>query len=265
MGVSSKQLFRFAPLALFLFFVIGCAAEDAPVMQEQPPVEKEPAVVPQESTLQKPNVEDLGSPDTLEERFSYTYGYLVMEAAMRDIQEIDPYYFARGALDSGLMHAPLVPSNEMNRVLFKYQDKLISEAARRLEELAQKNLEDAESFLAVNGKREGVITTPSGLQYEVIRQGDGPQPDANDVVRIHYRISYLDGRECDASIKGIPSMFDLSSLIPGFREGLMLMNVGSQFKFYVHPKLGYGETGSTKIEPNTLLIIDVELVEIIKQ
>jgi len=207
-------------------------------------------------------IEYLPPPGTLEERFSYTYGYLLMVTAMRDVQGIDPVYFARGAYDSGVSNEPLIEQSSMNSVLYEYQDKLINEAARRLEELAKKNLEDAESFLAVNGKREGVITTSSGLQYEILEDAEGPMPSGDDTVKVNYRLTYLDGREGDASIRGIPSAFDLSSLIPGFREGLMLMSVGSRFRFYVHPDLGYGETGSTKIEPNTLLIFDVDLVEI---
>jgi len=210
------------------------------------------------------NVEELPPPVSLEQRFSYTYGYLLMAAAMRDVQSLDPVYFTRGVLDSGLGETPFIPEDSMNFVLFEYQDKLITEAAKRLEELAEKNLEDAESFLAVNGKREGVLTTESGLQYEILESTEGPRPEATDTVQVNYRLTYLDGREGDASVKGIPSTFDLSSMIPGFREGLMLMPVGSNFRFFVHPDLGYGETGSTKIEPNTLLIFDVELVSIVE-
>ncbi len=209
-------------------------------------------------------VEYVPTPETLDERFSYTYGYLLMATAMRDVQSIDPVYFARGAYDAGLQKTPLIEQNQMNTVLYEYQDKLISEAARRLEELAQKNLEDAESFLAVNGKREGVETTGSGLQYEVLVTTEGERPTEEDTVRVNYRLTYLDGREGDASIRGIPSTFDLTSMIPGFREGLLLMPVGSEYRFYVHPDLGYGAEGSTRIEPNTLLIFDVELVEIVQ-
>ncbi|MDD4218633.1 MAG: FKBP-type peptidyl-prolyl cis-trans isomerase [Sphaerochaetaceae bacterium] len=208
-------------------------------------------------------IEALAPPLTLEERFSYTYGYLLMETAMRDVQGINPNYFARGAFDSGLGASPLIDKSSMNTVLYEYQDKLITEAAKRLEELARKNLEDAESFLAVNGQREGVITTPSGLQYEILNIPEGESPKESDTVRVNYRLTYLDGREGDASIRGIPSTFNLPSLIPGFREGLLLMSEGSKFRFYVHPDLGYGATGSTRIEPNTLLIFDVELVEIV--
>jgi FKBP-type peptidyl-prolyl cis-trans isomerase len=153
----------------------------------------------------------------------------------------------------------------MNSILYEYQDKLIQDASRRLEELAAKNLEDAESFLAVNGQREGVFTTDSGLQYEILKEGEGSKPLATDTVRVNYRLTYLDGREGDASVRGIPSPLHLGSMIAGFREGLMLMNKGSEFRFFVHPNLGYGEVGSSRIEPNTLLIFDVELVDIVEQ
>lgn len=208
-------------------------------------------------------VETLTIPRTLEERFSYTYGYLLMATAARDVQDIEVKYFAKGVLDAGLNSEPLIPTFTMNSVLYEYQEKLMLEAAKRQEELAQKNLEDAESFLAVNGQREGVITTASGLQYEIIKNNEGPQIKEHDTVKVNYRLTYLDGREGDSSIRGIPSTFNLDSLILGFREGLMLMSTGSIFRFYVHPTLGYGTQGSTRIEPNTLLIFDVELVEII--
>jgi len=210
-------------------------------------------------------VEELGRPITLEERFSYTYGYLIMQTAMRDLNAINPHYFARGALDYGLKNEPYVPRNSMNDVLFEYQDKLIADAAAQLAALARMNLDNAEGFLAVNEAREGVLVTASGLQYEVIKTSEGPSPLASDTVKVHYKLTYLDGRVGDSSVKGIPSTLSLPSLIPGFREGLMLMTVGSDYRFYVHPKLGYGEAGSSKIEPNTLLIFDVSLVEIVKR
>ena len=254
-----EQTANSAPVTLTIPATNNVRVPDTGNVQPETPVDPADVDLRPLQTL----VEQLPTPVTLDERFSYTYGYLLMMTAMRDVQEIDPVYFARGAYDAGTRHTPLIPENMMNSVLFEFQDKLITEAARRLEELAAKNLEDAESFLAVNGKRDGVFTTPSGLQYEVIKEAQGLQPRANDSVRVHYRLTYLDGREGDASIRGIPSLFDLRSMIPGFREGLMLMPVGSSYRFYVHPALGYGVEGSTRIEPNTLLIFEVELVEVI--
>lgn len=263
-------------LILTVLLLVGCnGAQDSSAQVETgmseattntvKPIESVESVEASSATVSRETmVEYLPTPSTLDERFSYTYGYLLMATAMRDVHDIDPVYFARGAYDAGLSKTPLIPESSMNTVLFEFQDKLISEASRRLDELAKRNLEDAESFLAVNGKREGVVTTSSGLQYEVVRDSEGEKPSVDDTVKVHYRLTYLDGREGDASIRGIPSTFDLASMIPGFREGLMIMPVGSSYRFYVHPDLGYGVEGSTRIEPNTLLIFDVELVEIVQ-
>jgi FKBP-type peptidyl-prolyl cis-trans isomerase len=259
-------------LVSLLFVLLGCNSKggegngtngEIPKIISAPVVEEE---VVQVDSLEEEllNVTNLEPPSTLEERFSYTYGYLLMEGEMREFQEgLLPAYFARGALDAGFGNPALLDKGSMNNALYEYQRKIIEEATKRLEELASKNLEDAESFLAINGKREGVITTSTGLQYEVVKDSEGDKPLEDETVRVNYRLTYLDGREGDASIRGIPSTFDLSHMISGFREGLLLMGVGSEFRFFVHPNLGYGVSGSAKIEPNTLLIFDVELVEII--
>ena len=232
-----------------------------PVVTDVPPAEPAPETPDTESKM----VEELGEPVGFVQRFSYTYGYLLMATAMRDPNAIDPYYFARGVLDFGLQEKPFLSDAEMNNLLFEYQDKLIAEATAQLEELTKKNLETAEGFLAVNKAREGVITTESGLQYEVVKASEGVRPQASDSVKVNYTLTYLDGRIGDSSPKGVPSTFALPNLIPGFREGLMLMTVGSEYRFFLHPRLGYGASGSSNIEPNALLIFDVQLVEIVKK
>ena len=209
------------------------------------------------------NIESLPAPQSLEQRFSYSYGYLVMDASMRDLQEIDPDFFIRGMIDYAYEKIPFIDRNQMNQVLFEYQDKLIAEASARLRELSERNLQQAEEFLKVNAARANVKTTSSGLQYEVMKDSTGIKPEINDTVKVNYKLTYLDGSVGDSSAKGIPSTFSLPSLINGFKEGLMLMPVGSQYRFFVHPRLGYGSAGSVSIEPNTLLIYDVELVEIV--
>ncbi|NCB01674.1 MAG: FKBP-type peptidyl-prolyl cis-trans isomerase [Spirochaetia bacterium] len=203
------------------------------------------------------------TPTTLIERFSYTYGYMLMDSAMRELPTLNPEYFLKGAYDIGVLKSELLTKEERNSALFQFQDMLISEAGERVKELSQKNLKDAESFLAVNSQREGITTTDSGLQYEILTPNEGLSPTEDDVVKVNYRLTYLDGREGDSSVPGIPSTFKISKLVDGFKEGLYLMTEGSSYRFYVHPKLGYGESGSTRIEPNTLLIFDVELVEIV--
>jgi FKBP-type peptidyl-prolyl cis-trans isomerase len=219
----------------------------------------------QSAKVETRTVESLDRPISLEQRFSYTYGYLLMATSKRDIPLIDSYYFARGALDSAAGGELFLSEQEMKEILLEYQDRLIAEASAQLEELRKKNLENAESFLRVNGARKEVVTTQSGLQYEVIKASEGDHPGPDDSVKVNYTLTYLDGRVADSSKKGTPSTFSLENLIPGFREGLMLMTIGSEYRFYVHPDLGYGVSGSPQIEPNTLLIFDIQLTEVVKK
>ncbi|MFA5571044.1 MAG: FKBP-type peptidyl-prolyl cis-trans isomerase N-terminal domain-containing protein [Sphaerochaetaceae bacterium] len=209
------------------------------------------------------SIDTLAVPSTLEERFSYTYGYLLMETAKRDINALDVAYFARGVLDSGLMEGSLINPTTMNAILFEYQDQLIKEATLRLQQLAQSNLEQAEAFLKDNAKRDSVITTSSGLQYEIMQTGEGKRVEEGQSVQVHYRLSFLDGREGSSSVGGGVSTFEVATLLPGFKEAMSLMNKGSRFRFYIHPSLAYGDGGTSSIEPNSLLVIEVELVDIL--
>jgi FKBP-type peptidyl-prolyl cis-trans isomerase len=119
-------------------------------------------------------------------------------------------------------------------------------------------------FLADNAKKEGVITTPSGLQYKVVKQGDGPRPAARDMVSVYYTGMLIDGKVFDkADSSGIPVSFPLNQVIAGWTEGLQLMPVGSTYVFYIPSELGYGKGGAGNvIPPNATLIFEVELVSI---
>ena len=120
-----------------------------------------------------------------------------------------------------------------------------------------------ESFLAENGKREDVTTTESGLQYEVLEEGDGPQPTRQDQVTVHYKGELLDGTVFDSSYdRGQPATFPLNRVIPGWTEGLQLMRVGAKYKFYIPSELGYGARDMGTIPPNSALIFQVELLGI---
>ena len=120
-----------------------------------------------------------------------------------------------------------------------------------------------EDFLAQNGKREEVTTTESGLQYEVLEEGDGAQPTREDQVTVHYKGELLDGTVFDSSYdRGEPATFPLNRVIPGWTEGVQLMKVGAKYKFYIPPELGYGSRDQGKIPPNSTLIFQVELLSI---
>jgi FKBP-type peptidyl-prolyl cis-trans isomerase len=128
----------------------------------------------------------------------------------------------------------------------------------------EKNLSEGEAFLAENKTKEGVITTESGLQYQVVKEGDGPKPKATDKVSVHYKGTLLDGTEFDSSHKrGKPATFPVKGVIAGWTEALQLMPVGSSYKLFIPAKLAYGERGAGgQIGPNSTLIFEVDLLEI---
>jgi len=150
--------------------------------------------------------------------------------------------------------------------------RLTLEEAYKIKQVFFKNLYEAqaienkkagEAFLAANKKREEVKTTKSGLQYEVITPAEGKKPSANAVVTVHYRGTFIDGREFNNTYTGgEPATFPLSNLIEGWAEGLQLMSVGSKYRFYIPSDLAYGPQGKSPIGPNATLIFEVELLAI---
>ena len=131
-------------------------------------------------------------------------------------------------------------------------------------QLAEENLSQGESFLAENGKRADVVSLPSGLQYEVINDGDGDTPGKTDTVVTHYRGTLIDGKEFDSSHRrGEPASFPVNGVISGWTEALQLMAVGSKWKLFIPANLAYGERGAGKvIGPHATLIFEIELLGI---
>ena len=124
--------------------------------------------------------------------------------------------------------------------------------------------EAGETFLAENGKREGVVTLPSGLQYQVLKEGNGKKPSATDQVVCHYEGTLIDGTIFDSSYKrNEPATFGLNQVIPGWTEGVQLMQEGAKYRFFIPYKLAYGERGAgAQIPPFAALVFDVELIEV---
>ena len=121
-----------------------------------------------------------------------------------------------------------------------------------------------EAFLAENGKKDGVVTLPSGLQYQVLKEGDGKKPSATDQVVCHYEGTLIDGTVFDSSYqRNQPATFGLNQVIPGWTEGVQLMQEGAKYRFFIPYKLAYGERGAgTQIPPFAALVFDVELIEV---
>lgn len=131
---------------------------------------------------------------------------------------------------------------------------------------ADKNIKAGEEFLAANASKSGVVTLPSGLQYEILTAGTGPKPTAADQVKCHYHGTTIDGKVFDSSVeRGEPAVFPVGNVIPGWTEALQLMPVGSKWKLFIPAALAYGERGAgADIKPNSTLIFEVELLEIVK-
>jgi FKBP-type peptidyl-prolyl cis-trans isomerase len=125
-------------------------------------------------------------------------------------------------------------------------------------------LVNSEDYLAQNAQKEGVQVTKSGLQYEVLAEGEGAKPAATDTVTVHYHGTTLDGQVFDSSVdRGEPTQFPLNGVIAGWTEGVQLMSVGAKYKFFIHPDLAYGTQGAGQmIGPNDALIFEVELIKI---
>ncbi|HHT29376.1 MULTISPECIES: FKBP-type peptidyl-prolyl cis-trans isomerase [Petrimonas] len=136
--------------------------------------------------------------------------------------------------------------------------------AKRQAEMLGENLRIGREFLEENKKKPGVVTLPSGLQYEVLKEGDGPKPKANEKVRCHYHGTLINGKVFDSSVeRGQPAVFGVNQVIKGWVEALQLMSVGSKWKLYIPSELAYGSQGAgSSIEPNSTLIFDVELLGI---
>jgi FKBP-type peptidyl-prolyl cis-trans isomerase len=156
---------------------------------------------------------------------------------------------------------------KINTGLSDYFAKYQGEQEEANRQAAEANLAEGEAFLLENGGREGVVTTASGLQYEVITEGiGGIKPGPEDMVRVHYEGTFLDGIVFDSSYeRGTPAEFYLNQVIRGWTEGLQLMSEGSEYRLFIPANLAYGEVGNQGIPPNSVLIFRVELLAVISR
>ena len=211
---------------------------------------------------------------TEKQQVSYMIGMDIGKSLKPMKDDIDQATIQRAIADMMADKKPLLNEEQAMKVMqtfaVKMQKKQEAEMAKKQAEAAEqgkKNLADGEKFLAENGKKPGVVTTASGLQYQVITEGKGPKPKASDSVKVHYVGTLLDGTKFDSSYdRKEPAQFVLNSVVPGWTEALQLMPVGSKYKLWIPAKLGYGEQGTPggPIPPNATLVFEVELIEIVK-
>ena len=200
------------------------------------------------------------------DRISYALG-LSMGNNFRasGINEINVQDFADGVAAVFLGSQPKMTYDEAKAEIQAYFTELEKKQRAAAEETGRKNREVGEAFLAENGKRAEVKTTASGLQYEVLTEGNGPMPQATDQVEVHYTGKLIDGTVFDSSVeRGVPATFGVTQVIPGWVEALQLMKAGSKWRLHIPSQLAYGPNGAGGvIGPNATLIFDVELLKVL--
>ncbi len=200
------------------------------------------------------------------DRLSYALG-LSMGNNFRSsgIESLDIQDFADcvAAVFNGV--TPKMTYDEAKDVIREFFTALEEKQKEAASKMAEVNRQAGEAFLAENGKRVEVMTTPSGLQYEILEDGNGPRPEATDQVEVHYTGKLIDGTVFDSSVdRGVPATFGVTQVIPGWVEALQLMKAGSKWRLFIPSQLAYGPQGAGGvIGPNQTLIFDVELLKVI--
>ena len=205
-----------------------------------------------------------GKLETDDQKFSYYMGLEFGSALRGAIFKVDPVVVDRAVQDVLKGGALLMSREEAIKVREKLAKQLRDDRAAKVKGLSDKNSKAGKDFLKKNRKKKGVKATSSGLQYKVIKTGKGKRPSATDKVKVHYEGTLLNGEVFDSSIKRKkPITLPLTSVIPGWVEGVQLMNVGSKYKFFIPSDLAYGAKGAGGlIGPNSTLIFEIELLGI---
>jgi len=214
------------------------------------------------------NAEDLKTPQGFknkEEATSYALGVQTGRTLTKDGLPMNFDQFIRGFKDQIDHKEIAVPESDLRQILTDFQNELRREMKNKHALLSVENGKKGEVFLKENKAKSGVVTLPSGLQYTVIKTTNGDRPNDGDTVSVLYKGTLLDGKVFDSTKEGEPISMSLDQVIPGFKEGLKLMTVGSQYKFFIPSGLAYGPRSvGSDIGPNETLVFEVELFGITK-
>jgi FKBP-type peptidyl-prolyl cis-trans isomerase len=202
--------------------------------------------------------------DTDDQKASYGIGHQMGGQLLPAEARIDLDAFLAGIRDGIAGNEPALDPAEIQAALQALSEAVSADEMEKQAAAAEANAAEGEAFLAENAQKDGVMVTASGLQYEVLREGEGAMPLPEDQVTINYKGTLIDGTQFDSSYdRGEPATFSVGGVISGFSEGLQLMTVGSHYRFFIPGDLGYGPQGSGRvIGPSATLIFEVELLEI---
>jgi len=203
---------------------------------------------------------------TQNEKESYSIGYQVGISMKTDGVNVDFDKLVKGLQDAIHDKEPLVSTEEMRTLIVDLKKRARDVQMRKIQEQIVENAKESEKFLAENKKKEGVKTTASGLQYKVLKEGDGVTPAPEDFVTVNYRGTFIDGKEFDSSyVKGEPIRVQADGVIKGWTEALAMMKTGAKWQLFVPPDLAYGRRGSgQRIPPNKVLVFEMELLSVEK-
>ena len=200
------------------------------------------------------------------EQASYAIGFKYGESLGRDLPELNLDSFWIGIKGGFIGDKPLMSDEDIMKVLQALQARKMKEMQEKAEVDASENQKQGADILAKNKTKDGVVTTPTGLQYEVIKPGEGAVPGPGDEVTVHYTGTLLDGTVFDSSVeRGEPASFGVEQVIPGWTEALQMMKKGAEWKVVIPSELAYGERGAgANIGPNAVLIFTIQLLDITK-
>lgn len=199
------------------------------------------------------------------DQLGYSYGYVMGRTNADTLKDLNIESFVQGLKEGSAGSTATLSDEQMAKALSQYKKQVEAKQMVEFQGLAQRNQQQGQAFLAQNAKKSGVVTTKSGLQYQVLQAGTGKSPKATSKVKVNYEGRLLDGTVFDSSIaRNHPVEFQLNQVIPGWTEGLQTMKEGGKTRFFIPAKLAYGETGSgDAIQPNSVLIFDVDLLQIL--
>lgn len=193
------------------------------------------------------------------DKISYALGLSIGNNFLSSgIKKVDFDSFLKGMKD-------VINESQLDMTYDEAKDVMNDFFSKLQEDRLEVNLKAGKEFLVINAKRPGVVTLPSGLQYEILKEGNGAKPKATDQVKCHYHGTLIDGTVFDSSVeRGQPATFGVNQVIPGWVEALQLMPVGSKWKLFIPSELAYGPAGAGQtIEPNSTLVFEVEVLDIV--